>query len=121
MKRDMDLIREILLETEKMPAMEMWGAVPLLGYDLAEVVVHVELAYDAGLVDARVLRGIPPDACVLGITNSGYDFLEASKHKTLWEEAKHQLVAQGLPIAVNTMKVVLQGLVQHRLAKLGVS
>jgi hypothetical protein len=55
MKRDMDLIREILLETEKMPAMEIWTAVPLLGHDLNEVVAHVELAKEAGLIDARVL------------------------------------------------------------------
>jgi hypothetical protein len=47
MKRDMDLIREILLKTEKMSAMQIWVAVPLLGHDLSEVVLHVELAHDA--------------------------------------------------------------------------
>ena len=120
MKRDMDLIREILLETEKMPAMEMWTAVPLLGHDLNEVVAHVELAKEAGLVDAQVLlRG--PDACVLRLTNSGYEFLEASKQKTLWEQAKHQLVDNGLPITVSTIKVALQASIQHQLAKLGIA
>lgn len=121
MKRDIDLFREILLETEKMPAMEMWTAVPLLGYDLSDVVAHVELVHDAGLIDARVLKGNPPDACVLRITNAGYDFLEASKQKTLWEQAKDQLISQGLPITAATIRAVLQALIQHQLAKLGIA
>ena len=121
MKRDMDLIREILLETEKMPAMEMWTAVPLLGHDLKEVVAHVELAQEAGLVDARVLKGLPPDARVLRLTNGGHEFLEASKQKNLWEQAKGQLTSQGLPVTVATIKAVLQALIQHQLVKLGIA
>ena len=39
-----------------------------------------------------LLRG--PDACVLRLTNSGYEFLEVSKQKTLWEQAKRQLVCR---------------------------
>src|ERR1700722_16676492 len=113
----MDLIREILLEVERAPAMEMWSAVPLLGYDLKEVVAHIKLAQEADLVDARILMGAPPDACVLRLTNTGYDFLEASKQKTLWAQAKHQLVSQGLPLTVNTIRTVLQALIQHQLAK----
>lgn len=121
MARDMDLIREILLETEKMPATEMWEAVPLLGYDITEVVLHVELAQEAGLVEASVSKRPPPDAQVLRLTNDGYDFLEASKQKTLWAEAKRLLAEHGVPMAVNTIKPILQGLIQQQLAKLGVA
>ena len=117
MKRDMDLVREILLETEKMPAMEMWTAVPLLGHDLNEVVAHVELAQEAGLVDAAVEKRAP-DACVFRLTNSGYDFLEASKQRTLWERAKQQVVSNGLPLTVSTIRITLQTLITDSLARL---
>ena len=120
MTRDMDLIREILLEVEKVPAMQPWHSTPLLGYDIKDVVAHIELALDAGLVEARLIKGMMPDAFIIRITNSGYDFLEASKQKTLWEQAKHQLVSQGLPLTVNTIKTVLQALIQHQLSKLGI-
>lgn len=114
----MDLFREILFEVERVPAMEMWTAVPLLEHDLNDVVAHVELAQEAGLIEASVLKGVPPCACVLSITNAGYDFLEASKQKTLWDRAKHQLLANGLPLTVATIKTVLQSLINDALTKL---
>ena len=121
MKRDMDLLREILLEVEKIPAMQPWRAKELLGYEKKDVVAHIQLALDADLVDARIIKGMMPDAFISRITNSGYDFLEASKQKTIWEQAKHQLTAQGLPVTVATIKVTLQAIIQHQLAKLGIA
>jgi|SRR5450631_1644733 len=119
MKRDMDLLREILLEVEKAPAMQMWDSRPLVGYSDAEVFAHVKLAEDAGLVVASFMTGY--GAVVQRLTNGGYDFLEASKQPALWEQAKHQLVVQGLPITVATIKAVLQALIQHQLAKLAIA
>lgn len=116
MTRDMDLIREILLEVEKAPAMQMWNSRPLLGHDDKEVFAHVKLAEDAGLLVASFMTGY--GAVVQRITNSGYDFLEASKQTTLWERAKHQLISNGLPITVATIKTVLQTLVNDALLKL---
>jgi formylmethanofuran:tetrahydromethanopterin formyltransferase len=80
------------------------------------VFAHVELAQDAGLVEASFMSG----ACALvqRITNDGYDFLEASKQKTLWEQAKGLVIANGLPMTVATIKTVLQTLVTDALAKL---
>jgi hypothetical protein len=119
MKRDMDLLREILLQIEKIPSDQMWESGPLLGYKEDDVVAHVRLADDDGLLLASYCSG--PHATVRRLTNSGYDFLEASKQQALWEQAKHQLVAQGLPITLATIKTVLQALIQHQLAKLGIA
>lgn len=116
MKRDMDLLREILLEVEKLPSYEMWQSGPLLGYDEKDVVAHIELAQDSGLLVASFCSG--PTATVQRITNDGYDFLESSKQKTLWEEAKHQLIANGLPLTIATVKSALQMLINDGLARL---
>jgi hypothetical protein len=118
MTRDMDLMRAILIQVEKLPPLERWAAKPLDGYGVKEVVAHVQLAHDAGLAEAKF---VPGAAMILRITNDGYDFLEASKQPTLWQQAKDQLVSQGLPITVATIRAVLQGLIQHQLAKLGIA
>ncbi len=116
MERDMDLFREILLEVEKVPAMQMWTATPLLGHDEKEVYAHVKLAEDAGLVVASFMTGY--GAVVQRLTNTGYDFLEASKQKTLWERAKQQLISNGLPMTAMTIRTVLQTLITDALTKL---
>jgi hypothetical protein len=116
MKRDMDLIREILIEVEKVPALVMWESRPLLGYNDEEVFAHIELAREAGLVEASLMSG----ACAIiqRITNDGYDFLEASKQPTLWQQAKDRITAAGLPVTIAVAKTVLQTLVNDALAKL---
>jgi len=97
----------------------MWSSGSLLGYDAKEVCAHIRLAHDAGLVQASFMTG--PSAVIQRLTNSGYDFLEASKQKTLWEQAKHQLTSHGLPITVATITAALQALIKHELAKLGIA
>lgn len=116
MKRDMDLIREILLEMEKLPSYDMWQSGQLLGYDEKDVVAHVQLAQDAGLLFASYCSG--PTATIQRITNEGYDFLESSKQRTLWERAKGQLISNGLPITIATIKAVLQKLINDAIANL---
>jgi Hypothetical protein (DUF2513) len=53
MKRDMDLVRQILLQVQAKDEEEL-GQKPLEidGYDLATVARHVEIMQEAGLVDA---------------------------------------------------------------------
>jgi hypothetical protein len=46
MKRDVDLVRQILIEVESQPVNQFWTAKPLLGYSREEVVYHVKLAAD---------------------------------------------------------------------------
>jgi len=116
MTRDMDLIRTILIEVEKLPPFQAWPSRELDGHGKEEVIAHIQLAQEAGLVEAKILPGV--DAVILRITNSGYDFLEASKQPTLWEQAKGLVISNGLPMTIATVKTVLQTLVNDALAKL---
>ena len=52
MKRDMDLIREILLKIEDYPGSDMGDIPKIEGYSEAEIYYHVWLLYDAGLIEA---------------------------------------------------------------------
>lgn len=114
MKRDMDLFREILLEAERVPSDGMWSARPLLGHDARDVVAHIELLQDAGLVDSRTRDD---DGVILRITNDGHDFLEASKQQTLWETAKAKTKELGVPVTISVLKAILTQLINHAIEK----
>jgi len=114
MKRDMDLFREILLEAEKVPSSEMWPAEPLLGYNMRDVVAHIELLRDAGLVDTRT-RG--NQGMILRITNEGHDFLEESRQQTRWETAKSKTKELGVPVTISVLKSILTELINHTITK----
>jgi hypothetical protein len=112
MQRDMDLFREILLSVEDAPVDSQWSATPLLGHSIQEVVAHVRLIEDAGLVEARYLSTLSNElAVVIRLTNSGYDFLEESRPLTRWEQAKAKMKDNALPMTVSVVKAVLDSLV----------
>lgn len=106
MKRDMDLIRNILIGIEAYPAAN--GVIHLdelgLGDYPPEVVAyHVKLLDEAGLIVASDFSA--DDELVWlpsRLTWSGHEFLDAARHATVWEKAKHVIQQQGgaLPLAV---------------------
>lgn len=90
MKRDWDLIRRILVETEeKGEAGPGWTTLDLEDWDPAVVSYHVRLLDEAGLVEAQ-------DLTTSGnfewqpkrLTWNGHEFLDAAKENSTWERAK---------------------------------
>jgi len=118
MTRDMDLFRTILLAVEEAPTGELWSARPLLGYAIDDVVAHIRLIDDAGLVEARFSCG--PDAVILRLTNAGYDFLEASRPATRWEQAKKIVADRGLPVTIDVVRSVLDLSIKAALSHISV-
>ncbi|MGB6404684.1 MAG: DUF2513 domain-containing protein, partial [Candidatus Sulfotelmatobacter sp.] len=56
MKRDMDLLRALLLKIEELPpAGDFTGNIEIEGHTPEEVAYHAQLAQDAGLIVARFL------------------------------------------------------------------
>ena len=56
MKRDMDLIREILFELEKQGGSGSWMKVAIEGRSEDEINYHLLLLKDAGFLEAAVLQ-----------------------------------------------------------------
>ena len=99
MRRDMDLVRQILFVVEEREEEELRRA-PLAvpGYDQPTVARHVEIMQEAGLVDAHVMRadGVPPQAArVFRLTWEGHDFLEATRNDTVWAKTKQFVKEKG--------------------------
>ena len=57
MKRDMDLIRKILLRIEESPDFSFISPFDIEGYETEQISYHIELLDEAGLIKAKEGRG----------------------------------------------------------------
>jgi hypothetical protein len=99
MKRNMDLIRSILLIAEEQPSRgRRPPALVVDGVDDATVAKHIELLADAGFVEANLLRTETESAIrgqVVRITWQGHEFLDAARSNTIWAKAKTEIAAKA--------------------------
>ena len=91
MKRDMDLVRRILLETEK--AESSFNAEQLVcdAYSFDEICYHVELMQAHGLIDAMIRKDWGGSAVICRIealTWDGCDYLDAIRDNGIWAKTK---------------------------------
>ena len=94
MKRDMDLIRDILIEIE---AHNDWPAGAMITPEDASKRYHLHLLLEAGLVEGKEHHfvGGPIRFSVDGLTWAGHEFLAATSDQNRWNKFK-QLVGGGL-------------------------
>jgi hypothetical protein len=93
MKRDIELIRLILLREEQ-------GVPPpeLAGYDAAAVAYNSVLGIEAGLLRGQIYHeGGSPVAipAVSGVTWAGHDFLDATRDPRIWKKTRNRALALG--------------------------
>jgi hypothetical protein len=82
MKRDFDLIREILKDVENIHAGEYRQEFSYPGYDDLTVYQHIDLLINAGLIKGHSLNEMGasrPGAIIDDLTWAGHDFLDAMK------------------------------------------
>lgn len=87
MKRDMDLVRKILLFVEESPERKVDSIE--LDYFNDVIYYHVKLMLEAGLLHAT--NTSHADALryqSISLTWAGHEFLELSRDNTIWEKAK---------------------------------
>jgi hypothetical protein len=108
MKRDMELIRLLLLQQEQgEPSTE------LENYSEEEVIYNYALMLDAGLIDANLLldgSGQPAGVTVHRLTWAGHDFLDATRDSKIWKTAKEQILKPGVSW---TFSILLEWLKQE--------
>ncbi len=91
MKRNMDLVRSILLEMEKSEHGYCNDEIIIDGYNKEEIGYHVYLMIEAGLLVGVVVttaRYPSPFATQRNLTWAGHEFIESSRNSTIWEQSK---------------------------------
>jgi Hypothetical protein (DUF2513) len=109
MQRDMDLIREILIQMAHHPH----GYAPKIeisGHTGEEIGFHVWLLADAKLIKAIDVRSdgdSGPNSLPIHITWQGYEFLEAARSQSTWETGKKAVLSKAGGLSFELMKAYL--------------
>ncbi|MFK7678742.1 DUF2513 domain-containing protein [Bacillus sp. Wb] len=92
MKRDMDLIRKILIQVEEKENEYLEYLLPIEGYTEEEIQYHLRMISGQGLVNAHYADNI---GRVTTLTWEGYEFLENIKNDTIWNKTKDVVKKNG--------------------------
>jgi hypothetical protein len=117
MKRDMDLVRKILLEVETLPYNKgEWSSIEIEGYSNKEISYHIKIMTQAGLLDANNLSVDDIDWFVCGLTWEGHEFLDSSREESIWKKAKTVVLEKCGNISFELLKSVLLQLAKQNLS-----
>jgi hypothetical protein len=109
MKRDMDIVRTILLKIEDSEESPLgWTNIEIPDQPPELVSYHVLLLTDAGLVESNNLStraGL--DVRPKRLTWEGHEFLDAAKNDTIWNKAKDLVKEKGGSIPFEVLKGML--------------
>lgn len=109
----MDLVRQILLKMEDLPMSGGWYDIRIDGRSEKEIVYHVRLMHEAGLIEAIDLTthdGI--DWRPKRITYAGHEFLDAARSDTVWSKAKDKVMNATGTLTLEGMKTALAKVVE---------
>ena len=108
MKRDMDLVRQILFAIEKRSQEEDDVEIIVDGYTTSEINYHLVILADAGLITAKYQKNLRDDYIwqSIRLTWEGHEFLDAARDNTRWEKAKIVMTHMG-GFALDVMKQLL--------------
>jgi hypothetical protein len=123
MKRDMDLIRELLLriETQHIPV----GSMLLLGFDRPPLMADGEnideIAYAMRMIeDAEFLDLTPTQpaigVCLRGLTWGGHEFLDSIRNPQIWNETK-EVASKAGGFTVSLLADLAKGLIKTQIKK----
>lgn len=116
MKRDWDVVRQILLELEEAegPTVRMVG---IDGMDGQVFGYHAKLMRDAGLVEAEIQEWLEGriNAQVDRMTWKGHEFLDSIRHKSIWDKIKANAEEKGVSLTFETIKLLATSVIKHKL------
>jgi len=118
MKRDMNLVREILLAVEAREHGMGASDLDIKGHSQEEIGYHVYLMGKAELlvvVETTHLNSQSPEALASGLTWQGHDFLDAARDPSLWQKAMDKIRMTGSALTFEIVKAVLVQLTRQQL------
>jgi hypothetical protein len=113
MKRDMNLIRGLLLVVE--------GEEPqpdLSQYNEEQQVYHSALLIEAGLVDGAIIQnstGYPAATSMIRLKWAGHEFLDAARDEESWQRATGNVAKAGGAFTISILSEMLSQYIKQKL------
>ena len=120
MKRNMDLIRLILLEIEEQAAFPI-DRLTIDGYTMKEVAYHCRLLHQHGFVDDYREEYGDDELVDFGVgelTWEGHEYLDTVRDDSFWSKTKQLLLDKGIPLTLETVKAATNTLIAETIGKI---
>ena len=122
MKRNMDLVRAILLKVEEHPLPTVEGYLEVDGYEEGPIHHHIDLLQQAGFVQAFCAKDANTEYGFLmedvSLTWRGHEFLGTIRDPEIWQKTKAGAAKAGT-WSLSVMADLAKGLVLQKMADLG--
>ena len=114
MKRNMNLVRDILIELEKRTFEQEYSELVVDGFGSEEIMYHIKLLYEAGLIHVQDMSGTNDIYLLPGsLTWEGHEFLELARNETRWNKAKEIMTSKAGGFVFDVLKQLLSTLVKE--------
>jgi hypothetical protein len=123
MKRDMELMRKILLAIEKEyePGQESIDGLKIDGYNRSRIAEHCDLLFQQGLIreyDSDHSRSGGISQFKIGnLTAQGYDYLELIRNNERWEKIKAEISTRNLPNTFEEIARIARELIDEEISR----
>lgn len=120
MKRDIDLVRQILLSAEALEHGYVSDVPKIDGYTEDQVAHHVYLMGQAGLAevaDTSSMDGTSPTALMISLTWSGHEFLDAIRDPEVWKQTK-DIAGRAGGFTLDLLADLAKGLVKTQIKRI---
>jgi Hypothetical protein (DUF2513) len=102
MKRDMELIRELLLAIEAQNSERPFYSALTLGIKASDedIIYNLQLMIDADFLEAQLIKtaaGVK-DIFIQRMTWNGSEFLDSTRNESIWNAAKETIIKKGLSL-----------------------
>lgn len=113
MKRDMDLVREILLHVSE--SNESVDASVFIDNhnDLDKIIYTIDIMKEAGFIKASIQKAFPNNyisASIKSITWSGHDLLDSIRSEKVWKEVKKVVSKVAISTSVGVVKTLAENI-----------
>lgn len=109
MKRDFNVIRQIMMEIEKCGDSTGLGELEIPDLDTATITYHLRLLYQAGLVQGIDVsnHSTPFNLLNMNLTWEGHDFLDSARNNTLWKKVQKKIGDTVGSVSIEVLKSLL--------------
>jgi len=120
MKRDLDMLRTIMLKIETSNKAVHLTDLTDNRADRPTILFHVQLLNDAKFIDCRMLNVVNNNGdCIINrLTSAGCDYLDSVRNDSVWDKVKERLVSIGGSASLSVIKMIADGVIAANISGL---
>lgn len=118
MKRDLELIRKLVLAAEDVLTGFVQDDIEIDGFSKEQIGYHAYLLVDSGLakgLDVTSISDTSPQWRILHLTSAGHDFAAAARDEPTWKKATGLVKDKVGGVTLDVLKQVLIGVIKNAL------